>query len=202
MLVHTLHFNDPKEMYLIKTDREKEIVRMLAGKNPAPSQAWCKIIDINVVGNTVSKQIYSNPNFPQTRDKEWKHPLFAYNYPTNNYIAPPYVAGEISKQNSNILIQDNKPFRLAVDLNQSIQPINGELLLPWSKFSDAVKGNYQLKDARICLSPWENNNYLAGKGVLVERVFPLNSSGATIIAASAYIPETKLQETYNNSLLS
>lgn len=201
VLVHTLNFAEQNAAYLVKNDAAKELIRILAAKHP--NNQWCKVVDIEVTGNAIAKQIYSSPVFPQARPKDWKHPWFAYNYPNNNYAAntPLYAVNFIPDQSANILSFNNKNFLLKFDPTQGIQAATNEGEAPiWGRFSDLVKGSRLLKDGRICLSLFNANNPLPGKGVAISSIYPIAQSANTL-AVSAYIKEDKLEESYSNSVL-
>jgi len=204
VLIHTLNFAEQNAAYLVKTDSEKEIIRILAAKHSnAWNSQWCKVVDIDLNGSAIAKQIYSNPVFPQARPKEWKHPWFAYNYPNNNYSAntPPYAINYIPDQSANILSFNNKNFLLKFDSNQGIQVATNEGEAPiWGRFSALIKGGRTLKDGRVCLSLFNANNPLPGKGVAISSIYPI-AQNANILAVSTYIKEDKLEESYNNSTI-
>lgn len=204
VLVHTLNFGEQNAAYLVKNDANKEIIKILAAKHSnAWNSEWCKLVDIEINGSAIAKQAHSNPAFPAAKPKEWKYPWFAYNYPSNNYQAntPAYAVNFIPDQAANILSFNNKNFLLKFDTTQGIQVATNEGEVPiWGRFNDLIKGSRNLKDGRVCLSLFNANNPLPGKGVAIATIYPIAQS-ANILAVSAYIKEDKLEESYNNSAL-
>ena len=204
-LIHSFNYSDPREMYLVGKDYS--LIRMLAGKNP--NNSWCKIIDSKISNGSFTKQTYSNPVIPPADPKDWRSPLFNYNYSNNQNLdsLPPYIRNNIRNQFVNISSYQSTDYRLSFREDQAAQSVNQQNQpIVWGKFSDLIKQNNKIGSARVCLAPFEGNtsqsngeSTLTGKGITVNNLFSINEPQANIISISAYISESKLPESYGNS---
>lgn len=209
--VHKFNYSDRYFGYIIATEGQltgvapnqsivsNELVRIVAGNEPGSTSyvysEWCKIIDIAISGNAVTKTILSKPVVPNN-PLDWKQSLLGYEVyypngaPSSNKAYIDYSRGETNANIKSFTDEETNVsthFKITFDPSQKV-PIANEST--FDKFIDLIKNQSVIKEARLCLSRFQGETASTEqhRGFIVDKVFQLPTN-ANILAYSGYVSE-------------
>lgn len=191
VFLHEVNITEPHAYYAVTTGIEKkengdivtkEIVNFFLGRHS--DGARCKLLNIQVDGQQVTKTTFDNPTLPEKDPKDWRYSLL-------DYTPPPPSSGDliIDTYRTNALYnlidrsKDSIYHLFYFDLSQAIDGISFETRIKTSTVEGkaGIQYSYREKDEVI------------SKTVVIPKVHSLNNSQAQILGCLAHI---KIQSEY------